>query len=204
MAVSAWRPAEYTEQDLLARIQRESSPVKKAKYQIQLGRLKLEAAVQAYGHDDLEHGQPLLNAYLQQMQAAWDTLGKSGRQAIKKPQGFRELDIALREDGRLLNDLKHRTPYMDREPIEKVAAEIERLHEEVLQASSLRLRIRLPGTTGHGVEAGPRLIRRCRRDCRRSVRHDWGYAVRSLCPRCIHGLRLRRCPNPETRCSHRR
>ena len=127
-------PREYTEQDLLARIQRESNPVKKAKYQIQLGRLKLDAAIQAYGHDDLEHGQPLLNAYLQQMQAAWDTLGKSGRQAIKKPQGFRELDIALREDGRLLNDLKHRTPYMDREPIEKVAAEIERLHEEVLQA----------------------------------------------------------------------
>jgi hypothetical protein len=125
-------PREYTEQDLLARIQRENSPVKKAKYQIQLGRLKLDAAIQAYGHDDLEHGQPQLNAYLQQMQAAWDTLGKSGRQAIKKPQGFRELDIALREDGRLLNDLKHRVPYMDRGPIEKVAAEVEKLHEEVL------------------------------------------------------------------------
>src|ERR1043166_3485515 len=125
---------QYTEQDLLARIQKENNPVRKAKYQIQLGRLKLEAAMQAYGHDDIEHGQPLLDAYLRQMQAAWDTLGKSGRQAIKKPQGFRELDIALREDGRFLNDLKQRTPYMDREPVEKVAVEIEKLHEQVLQA----------------------------------------------------------------------
>ena len=49
---------QYTEQELLARIEKESNPVKKAKYQIQLGRLKLEAAIQAYGHDDIEHGQP--------------------------------------------------------------------------------------------------------------------------------------------------
>jgi hypothetical protein len=125
---------EYTEQELLSRIKRENNPVKKAKYQIELGQLKLDAAIQAYAHDDVEHGERLLQDYLAQMHAAWNTLAGSGRQATKKPQGFRELDIALREDGRLINDLKQRTQYMDRQPIEKIALELEKLHEQVLQA----------------------------------------------------------------------
>ena len=125
---------EYTEQELFARIQREGDPVKKAKYQIQLGRLKLQQAIERYGRDDQEHGQPLLSAYLEQMKGAWETLEKSGRPAVKKPQGFRELDIALREDARLLEDLKRRTPYLDRAPVEKIADGVEKLHEKVLQA----------------------------------------------------------------------
>jgi hypothetical protein len=125
---------EYTEHELLARIGRESDPVKKAKYEIQLGRLKLQQAVQAYAKDDIERGQALLAAYLDRMTGAWEILHKSGRPAVKKPQGFRELDIALREDTRLLEDLKRRTPYLDRAPLERIANAVEKLHDQVLEA----------------------------------------------------------------------
>lgn len=56
------------------------------------------------------------------------------RQAWRQHQGFRELDIALREDGRLLEDLKHRIPYQDRPPVQEVAREVDELRDQVLKA----------------------------------------------------------------------
>jgi hypothetical protein len=104
-----------SEPDLLGRLEREQNPVKKAKYQVRLGRIKL---LQALGR----------------MKGSWQTLRDSGRRAVRQPQGFKELDIALREDARRLEDLKHHVPYTDRDPVEKVAQEVERIRAEVLHA----------------------------------------------------------------------
>ncbi len=122
------------EQDLVARIQREQNPVKKAKYQIRLGRLKLRQANQAYDAGNFEDAQKLLAGYLAEMKEAWTTLQKSGRQAVRQPQGFKELDIALREDGRSLTDLAHRVSFQDRDPITKTSKETEEIRNEVLKA----------------------------------------------------------------------
>lgn len=123
-----------TEQDLLARIQREQNPVKKSKYQSRLGELKLQQAIGAYGKKDFEQGPKLLDAYLGRMKESWDLLKSTGREAVRKPQGFRELDIALRESARLLVDLEHRVPYTDRDPVTRVAQETDRIRNEVLAA----------------------------------------------------------------------
>ncbi len=123
-----------TEEDLLSRIERERNPVKKAKYEIRLGRVKLFEAIDAYGKGDLERCQALLADYLNRMKSSWETLQSSGRQAVKQPQGFKELDIALREDARLLEDLAHRVPYAERGPVEKTVQEVERMRSEVLRA----------------------------------------------------------------------
>lgn len=122
------------EEDLLARIGRADNPVKKAKYQTRLGRVKLLQAIDAYDKSDFEQGQRLLDAYLERMQQSWQTLRQSGRRPVRQPQGFKELDIALREDARLLEDLKHRVPYTDRDPVEKSVREVERIRSEVLRA----------------------------------------------------------------------
>jgi hypothetical protein len=122
------------EGDLLARIQLEQNPVKKAKYEIRLGRVKLLQAIDAYGKGSLEQCQQLLGDYLGRIKDSWQLLQSSGRRAVRHPQGFKELDIELREDGRMLEDLKHRMPYMDREPVEKAAQEVERIRAEVLRA----------------------------------------------------------------------
>ena len=132
-AVSPARGAE-SEAGLLARLRRESDPVRKAKIEIRLSRLKLSQAMSACGKGDFEATNELLAAYLERIKSAWATLKASGRQAHKKPAGFKDLDIALREDSRYLEDLRHRVPYMARSPVDKVAEEVEVLRSEVLKA----------------------------------------------------------------------
>ena len=125
---------QLNEQELTARIGQESNPAKKVKLEIQLAELKLGEAVAAYDHDQFEAGPKLLQAYHGLMKQAWDLLEKSGRDAGRKPQGFKDLDIALRESARRLNDLKQRTPSADRVGIESIATETDLLHNHVLTA----------------------------------------------------------------------
>jgi hypothetical protein len=123
-----------SEQQLESRAGRETNPAKKAKIEIALGRLKLGNAVGAYNGDRFDEGSKFLDAYWGQMKQAWALLEQSGRDPVRKPQGFKDLDIALREDARTLEDLKHRTPYADRNAINRVAGEVDALHAEVLVA----------------------------------------------------------------------
>jgi hypothetical protein len=123
-----------TEADLNNRIARESDLVKKAKYEVRLARVKLIQAQDAREKGEFETSLKLLEVYLESVKSAWNHLQKSGRTAHKKPQGFKELDIELREDGRYLEDLKRSFPVMDRGPVEKVIAEVEGLRAEVLKA----------------------------------------------------------------------
>jgi hypothetical protein len=117
----------------VARIQRETNPVKKAKYQVRLGRMKLQQAIGAYDGSNIELGAQLLSAHVELMQEAWQTLRASGRNAARNSDGFKELEIALREEGRRLEDLKHRVSYFNRPPVEKAAKEIGQVHAEVIQ-----------------------------------------------------------------------
>jgi hypothetical protein len=123
-----------TEADLLARIGREQNLVKRAKFEIRLGRVKLLQAIEAYDRGDAEQCHQLLSAYQERMKGAWATLQASGRQAWRHHQGFRELDIALREDGRYLEDFMRRIPFQDRAPVESVAKEMDELRNKVLKA----------------------------------------------------------------------
>lgn len=127
-------PARETEEQLLARLRNEPNPVKRAKFEIRLGRIKLLQAIEAYNKGDVEPGGQLLKAYLERMQSSWRTLRGSGRNAAKHPQGFKELEFALREHARLVEDLARRVPYFDRGPIEAALAEIEQVRDEVLRA----------------------------------------------------------------------
>ncbi len=123
-----------SEPELLARISRESNPVKKAKFEIRLARVKLLQAMDASEKGDYEYSLKLLDAYLERVTSAWSILQKSGRSPHKKPQGFKELDIELREDGRFLEDLTRSISVLDREPVEKIRHEVERIRAEVLKA----------------------------------------------------------------------
>ena len=123
-----------TEAQLLARIQKEHDPVKKSKAETRLARIKLEQAIQAYEQGNTEQGAQLVSVYLGRIKDAWQYLRSSGRNAARDPRGFKELDIELREDARLLDDLKRRISYFERDPIEKAEKEVEQARAEVLQA----------------------------------------------------------------------
>lgn len=127
-------PRQDNEQKLQARIERERNPVKKAKLKVRLGRVKLFQAIDAYDRGDRGQCQQLLGAYLEVMKSAWTDLQGSGRQAWRKPDGFKQLDIGLRENARFLQDLMHRVPFEERGPVEKVFQEAEKLRAAVLEA----------------------------------------------------------------------
>lgn len=123
-----------SEPELLQRIARESNPVKKAKYEIRLARVKLKQALATRESGDVEGSMRSLEAYRDRVSSAWSILQKSGRSAHKKPEGFKELDIALREDERYLEDYVHRISVLDREPVENIVQEVAKIREEVLRA----------------------------------------------------------------------
>ncbi len=119
---------------LTAHIQREKNPIKKAKLEIRLSKLELEQAVGSYDHHQLDSGKQQLAAFLGRVQDAWAILKSSGRNAASKPDGFMQLEIALREDARSLNDLRERVAYFNRAPIDQTIHQLNQLHSEVLIA----------------------------------------------------------------------
>jgi hypothetical protein len=123
-----------TEQELLARIEREANAAKKARLQVELATLKLNEAAAAFDHDQYESGKKLLQQYTGWIRKAWNVLEASRHDAARKPQGFMALDIGLRENSRALADLAERTPFEDRGPIEATAKAADALHSEVIAA----------------------------------------------------------------------
>ena len=123
-----------TEAQLLQRIQTEQNPVKKAKDEIKLASLKLTQVQDAYSQGHIEAGAKLLGTFVDTMKTSWKLLQDSGRKASKQPEGFRELEIALREDVRSLQDLERTVSYFDRAPLVNAAQELEQMRAEVLHA----------------------------------------------------------------------
>jgi hypothetical protein len=119
---------------LKAAIERERNPVKRAKLEIRLARIELQQGLDAYDKNHVNRGQLLLGAYLQEMTDSWNLLKNSGRDAVKNPSGFMQLEIALRENGRFLNDLEERVSYLEQAPIRKTLDAMNRLHSRVLMA----------------------------------------------------------------------
>jgi hypothetical protein len=123
-----------TEEQLLQRIQSEPNPVKKAKVEIKLAQLKLTQLQDAYSQGQIEAGAKLLGTFVGVMKTSWKLLQDSGRQAVKQPEGFRELEIALREDDRSLQDLERTVSFFDRAPLVNAGQELEQMRSDVLHA----------------------------------------------------------------------
>jgi hypothetical protein len=68
------------------------------------------------------------------MKSSWKFLQNSGRKASKQPEGFRELDISLRENVRTLQDLGRTVSYFDRAPLMNAAQQLDQMRDEVLHA----------------------------------------------------------------------
>jgi hypothetical protein len=121
------------EEKLVAKIEQEKNPGKKARLQLRLARLKLLKASEAYDHNDFEAGWALLQEYRAQIRASWNTLKESPRGVAKHFEAYKALEIGLREDDRLLEDLRHRVPYPENDSIEKIAKENSEVHSQVLR-----------------------------------------------------------------------
>jgi len=123
-----------TEDELQGKIGRENDPVKKAKLKVRLARLKLIRGEDACEKDNDDLCHQMMNSYLELVRDSWKDLEASGHRASRQPSGFKELDIALREEARDMEDAEHKVPFEDRDFIESVIKEINLLHEKVITA----------------------------------------------------------------------
>ena len=123
-----------TEEQLLQRIQSEQNPVRKAKDEIKLANLKLIQVDDAFSKGHIDAGVKLLGTFVDVMKTSWKLLQDSGRKASKQPDGFRDLEISLREHVRSLQDLGRTVSYFDRAPLAMAAQELEEMRVEVLHA----------------------------------------------------------------------
>ena len=121
------------EPTLISKIGRETDPVKKAKLEVKLGRVRLQQAFDAYSGGKYEDCWKLLGSYQDSMNQAWTDLQASGKVAAKKPDGFKQLDIGLRESRRELENFETHITFAEREVVQSVRAKTEALHNRVLR-----------------------------------------------------------------------
>ncbi len=126
--------AEDEEAKLISKIGQENNSVKKAKLEVKLGRLRLKEAFASYSAGKYEDCWKGLGSYQDTMDQAWADLQASGKVAAKKPDGFKQLDIGLRESRRDLEDFETHITFAERQAVEKIRAKTDDLHNRVLKA----------------------------------------------------------------------
>jgi hypothetical protein len=119
------------EQDKLSRL---TDPVSRAKTGITISDILLSLASDAVRTGEPEVLGKRLNEYINTIRDAHQGLISTGRDAHKKPKGFKDLEIALRRQIRLLEDLSRSVSFDQREPVEKARQEASDIRETMLKA----------------------------------------------------------------------
>jgi len=119
------------ERDKLSRL---TDPVDRTKTDIVISEILLSLA-----NDTIKTGEPemlskRLTEYIDTIRDAHQTMMKTGRDAHRKPKGFKDLEIALRRQIRMLDDLAHAVSFDQREPVEKAKQEASDMREDLLKA----------------------------------------------------------------------
>lgn len=122
------------EEKLIAKIERQNNPGKKARLQLRLAKVKLKEADGAYRARNFAKGKALLQQYLGYVRESWTTLQGVDNGVRKHLGAFKDLEISLRENDRFLEDMSHRVPYPESETVKAIAKESSTVHNQVLQA----------------------------------------------------------------------
>ncbi len=133
-AYSMPRRNEDKEEKLIAKIEREKNPGKKAQLQIRLAKLKLKQANEAYQKRDFAGGRALLQQYLAEVKSSWATLENADNAIRKHVRAFMVLEMSLDSDDRLLKDMRMSVPYPESEAIKEIEEESRMVHTKVLDA----------------------------------------------------------------------
>ena len=101
------------------KLEKETDPVDRAKIEIKISEYLLLDVGDAVREGDLARLEQHLEAYTATIQDAHQVLMDSGRDAVKKPGGFKELEIALRKHIRKFEDFGRALNLQRRVPLEK-------------------------------------------------------------------------------------
>jgi hypothetical protein len=117
-----------------AKLQRQKDPVDRAKTGIKISEILLAFAGEAANSGDMETMQQRLSEYTETIQTAHRTLVETGRDAHRKPGGFKDLEIAIRRHLRQLEDMGGILSFDERDPVLKARDEASGVREAILNA----------------------------------------------------------------------
>lgn len=121
-------------QRLRSKLQRETDPIDRAKITAKLGDELLKQMGRRYHDRAYAEGEALLTEYLEAVRSATRGLHESGRDARRKPAGFKQLEVHLRKSQRKLEEIGKQLPPEKREPLQEAQTVVETLRSELLQA----------------------------------------------------------------------
>jgi hypothetical protein len=107
-------------------------PVGRVKSYVKISNLLLDVATSVKREDGAELG-PLVDQYVTAIQSARDTIVNSGRDPTRKPAGYKELEIALRQHTRQLQDIGRMLTIDERKPVEHALSVATSIREELIR-----------------------------------------------------------------------
>jgi hypothetical protein len=117
-----------------SKFEKETDPVDRAKIGIRICELLIEDVGDAVRTGDYSEMEMQLAAYTTAVETVHQGLINSGRNAAKKPSGFKELEIALRKQARTIDDLARMLNLEKRIPLEKTKTLVTGIRDKLLKA----------------------------------------------------------------------
>ena len=117
---------------LREKLARETDPADRAKITVEIGEELLKQVAKKYKAGDYVEGEAILLEYRQAVHKAYDDLVQTGRDARRKPKGFKHLEIHLRKTRRRLEDIARALSYESRAPVEEATDDLEELRLKLL------------------------------------------------------------------------
>jgi hypothetical protein len=113
-------------------LERKDDPVERAKLLARIGPEEFDEIDRDAAAKNVDRTLEQLREYRDEVVQTHQALQAAGIDASRKPAGFRQLEISLRENVRRLDDLAYSFPLEEREPFEKIREELKKVHQDLL------------------------------------------------------------------------
>jgi hypothetical protein len=117
-----------------ARLKAIADPIDRTKSDIAISEILLSLASDAVRSGEPEVLEKRLAEYVDTIQDAHQAMMKTGRDAHRKPKGFKDLEIALRHQIRMLDDIGKSLTFDQRMPVDKAKQEASDIRDDLLKA----------------------------------------------------------------------
>ena len=116
------------------KLKRTTDPVDRTKIDIDISEILLSLVGDAVKSGEPEVLGRRLSEYVETIQDAHQAMMKTGRDAHRKPKGFKDLEISLRRQIRILDDIGRGLTFDQREPVEKAKQQASDIRDDLLKA----------------------------------------------------------------------
>jgi hypothetical protein len=117
-----------------ARLKAVIDPVERTKSDIAISEILLSLASDAVRSGEPEVLEKRLAEYVDTIQDAHQAMMKTGRDAHRKPKGFKDLEIALRHQIRTLDDIGKSLTFDQRTPVDRAKQDASDIRDDLLKA----------------------------------------------------------------------